>query len=221
MVLVLNYSKKKNENKVKSPLAENLYLLLKKERITEAELSRKSGVSQQQCNHILTGRTLNPQIDTIVKLSNFFNVTVGQLIGAEPINIQGKTASFSLIPILSGKSIVSWVHQGELPISQTNLSWVSCDIEPGFRAYAIRIDASHEPLYEENSTLIVKLNKCYTIGSHVVVSFDGFSISIRSYAIEEGNIYLLPVLKGQPKKKYEPSYLLLGTVIETRVFSKQ
>jgi len=220
MTNVLAFSKQKKGQRHHSILAENLSLLMKEKNITEAELARGTGISQQLCNHILTGRTLSPKIETIITLSEFLKITVGQLVGAEPLHIGNKQRSFSVIPLLAGSDIIHWVKDGVIS-QKKDTTWISCDLDPSLRTYAIKLDASHEPLYDKNSILIVKVTDDYIPNMHVIVSFDGSSISIRTYAVDRTNIYLRPILSGLPTVQLKKTYHLLGTVIETRIPNQQ
>ncbi|NBU20706.1 XRE family transcriptional regulator [bacterium] len=216
-VLKLMSSKKSfSDKKAQSPLAENLFQLMRKNNLSEAELARKTGLSQQICNHILSGRTLNPKIETLIILSKCFEITVGQLVGSEPLCLEVGAPAFSVAPILSGSHVIDWVTKGILPANKSELGWISCDINAQQHAFAVKLDASHEPLYEENSLIIVDPKREYSSGSHVLVSFDGLSHAIRIYHHERGKTYLRPLILGLPTVVLETNYFLLGTIIESR-----
>jgi len=54
--------------------------LLKKQNMTAAELSRKSGIDKGTISSILSGRVTNPAIHTVVRLANALNVPLDELV---------------------------------------------------------------------------------------------------------------------------------------------
>ena len=60
--------------------------LCKKRCITINKLSTMSGVSQSTLDNIVRGNTKNPQIKTIHKIANAFNMTLTEFLDFERLN---------------------------------------------------------------------------------------------------------------------------------------
>lgn len=61
-------------------LARNLKLLIAREGISEAELSRRCGVTQPMINRIVNAKTDNPKLKTLLRLSRYFGITISELV---------------------------------------------------------------------------------------------------------------------------------------------
>ena len=62
-----------------------LRYLMNKDRIKQRELAKEMHVSIQTISAWVVGRT-EPNIGQLIDLSNFFGITVGQLIGIEKLD---------------------------------------------------------------------------------------------------------------------------------------
>lgn len=61
-------------------LAKNLKVLIKREDISEAELSRRCGVTQPMINRIVNAKTDNPKLKTLLRISRYFGITISELV---------------------------------------------------------------------------------------------------------------------------------------------
>ncbi|MCL2234472.1 MAG: helix-turn-helix domain-containing protein [Firmicutes bacterium] len=60
----------------------NLKLFMSENNITQGKLAEVLNVKQQTISRYITGER-EPDIDVIIKIAKFFNLTVGQLVGTE------------------------------------------------------------------------------------------------------------------------------------------
>ncbi|MCL2061617.1 MAG: helix-turn-helix domain-containing protein [Firmicutes bacterium] len=65
-----------------SIFGENLYLYRTQEKLTQKQLADKLGLSANNIGHWEKGRT-EPDIKTIIKLADIFDVTTDDLLGRE------------------------------------------------------------------------------------------------------------------------------------------
>ena len=77
-------------------LAQNLKFLIQQKNISEAELSRRCGVTQPMINRIVNGKTDNPQLKTMLRICNYFNINLTQLVEI-PL---AKPALIQTVPVL-------------------------------------------------------------------------------------------------------------------------
>jgi transcriptional regulator with XRE-family HTH domain len=191
---------------------------LRKSGLSESEFARKTGIKQQVCNQIFRGQTSNPRIETLVKFAQFFQVTVGQLVGTEPLEEIARRSASSLIPLLNWNDIVPWVNEEKLPSeSRHSIPWISCDLKPGLGAYAIKSSPNFEPFFDRHSIMIIDPSEEERLGHFVVVSLDDKTISVRRLVEDLGVRFLNPIAPGIPAVRLERKYRLLGTVIEVRM----
>lgn len=64
-------------------LAKNLKVLIEREAISEAELSRRCGVTQPMINRIVNAKTDNPKLKTLLRISRYFGITISELVEAK------------------------------------------------------------------------------------------------------------------------------------------
>src|SRR5688572_30667176 len=90
-------------------LSDNLNLLMAEVHISADELSRRTGIPASTIKKIRNRYNPNPTLATLIPLAQFFSVTLGQLVGDEPLpenRLQG-------------------LHQNNVIMSQTNLPIIS------------------------------------------------------------------------------------------------
>jgi len=62
--------------------AKNLELLMKENAVSQKQLAQIINVRQQTVSRYVKGAR-EPDIDILIEIAKFFNVTVGQLVGSE------------------------------------------------------------------------------------------------------------------------------------------
>lgn len=63
----------------------NLSVLMGMKRITGTKVSEDTGISRNTIHLLYHQKTTNPDTQTILKLSNYFDVTPNEFLGIEPI----------------------------------------------------------------------------------------------------------------------------------------
>lgn len=66
-------------------LAQNLTSLMDAQRLSSAELARKTGIAQPVIYRIMNGQTPNPQLLTIKPLADYLGVSIDKLAGFTPL----------------------------------------------------------------------------------------------------------------------------------------
>ena len=67
-------------------VSNTLNFLLKREGMSEAALAKEVDIPRNTINRLAGGRTPDPRISTLETIANYFNVSLDQLIGKEPIS---------------------------------------------------------------------------------------------------------------------------------------
>ena len=205
-------------------LSENLKELLSEVHLSEAELARKTGIGQPVINRLVKGTTKNPNIDTLKPIANFFCVTIGQLIGGEPLpknRIGGthkapKTTRIT-VPLLTWEEACNWQ---KLRSSYKATSFSFAEVAVSEAAFALQVrDSSLEPKFSSGTIFIVDPKLTPRNRSFVIISFPKQPIaSFKQYLIDGGNIYLKSVNPDFDLIKVGNSSIkVIGIVVEARV----
>lgn len=82
----------------KQTFGENLKALMKREALTQAELSKRTGIPATSLYRLMSGETTNPTLDTLNTLARHFGVGIGELTGERPISgiSEGYAGDFSV-----------------------------------------------------------------------------------------------------------------------------
>lgn len=139
-------------------LAKNLEFLLKKKQLSPTQLSAASGVDKPIISRILSGKTTNPQVDTLKPIAEFFDITIDQLIGSKEVDTDrqhGVVVSISrlLVPLIEWKHIAYWMDIKE---SYSPSKTVDARVTSSPDSFALVIsNALYEPHFTRNSIIIV------------------------------------------------------------------
>lgn len=71
----------------KCTVSTNLLNLMKKHKVTIAELSKATGIAEITINKLRNDQNSNPTISTIIPIANYFNITVDELLTSEQMTI--------------------------------------------------------------------------------------------------------------------------------------
>lgn len=185
-------------------LSKNIEFLLKKNKLSSSQLSTASGVDKPIISRILSGKTTNPQVETLKPIADFFNVTIDQLIGSE-INIDKRHGvvvpiSRLLVPLIEWKHIPYWL---DIKNSYVPAKTVDVKISGSKDSFALAITTNQfEPRFSINSIIIVDpmiapKNRDYILTK----SKDSDEITIEQVIIEDNKILLKTVCSKFELKK--------------------
>lgn len=142
-------------------LSINLKQLLTLAKLSENELSRRTGVPQQVINRILSGKNLNPKIATLMPLADYFSISISQLLGdiesIGDIKLSIHHSGWIELPL------IKWSIIGTKPIiqliSDANKKIV-IDIHNQGTLFATKmVDDSMEPKFSQDTLLIFDSQK--------------------------------------------------------------
>lgn len=66
---------------MKDTLAERIQCAMDRRSMTQADLSRATGISTSNIAHIVTGRTKDPQLSNVLKIATALGVSLDYLAG--------------------------------------------------------------------------------------------------------------------------------------------
>jgi SOS-response transcriptional repressor LexA len=203
-------------------LSEILARLMFKQQIRVAELARRTGVPQPTLQRMVTGTVENPHHTSLQPLAEYFQITVEQLKGLEPITwLQPKTPDamgWMRIPLLSWEQATNWINTSELPTESEQLF---TDAVVGPKAYALKMkDSSMEPLFPRGTLLIIDPDKLPKDRSFVVATLKNYpEVIFRQLIIDGPYYYLKPISPDFDRFKMNlltESDTLVGVLVQAR-----
>lgn len=184
-------------------LSSNLKTWLTKENISENELSRRTGVSQQVINRLLSGENTNPKIATLRPLAHYFHLTLSQLLGEEEIG----TASF----VTPDAPFIAW----------NMLQHTDCFDKTGLSLFSTRLhDQSMEPKFTTDMLLIFDRSKVPTTGDFVLLKTSDEHLFLRQCFKKNQHMHAKCLNPNHPDytmKPWSPDTLAIATLIQSRM----
>jgi SOS-response transcriptional repressor LexA len=178
------------------PLSEILNRLMFQQRVRVTELARRTGISQPTLQRMVAGTVENPHQASLKPLADYFQVTIEQLKGLEPISwLQPTTPAetgWTQVPLLAWNQAASWANEG---VAETQQELLFTDAKIGQKAFAVRMgDASMEPLFPKGTLLFIDPEKIPKDRSYIVVALKDYPEAIfRQLIIDGPNRYLKPI----------------------------
>ena len=199
----------------------NLRDLIHNAKISENELSRKTGVAQQIINRILSGENKNPKIATISPLANYFMVSISQLIGDEEIGFKTRMNSNHLgwqeIPFIDLDAFINRPLKDLLSETQEK---ILADVSSSSNVFAMRMRGdSMEPKFSDGTILIFDINKKPSNGDFILFERPNFVIEMRQLFIKKDSLYkkcLNPTYKDYTVSLISADYNQVGVLIQSR-----
>ncbi len=202
-------------------LVTTVKLLMSNANMSEAELARKANVPQATINRILLGTTQDPRISTMLAIADIFGVTLKQLIGDEPLQLESpnKNHKQSFVPIIEWHEILDFVTSSDKLDSYTHNDWVLIERRCIDGCFALKATPSMEPKFRRGSIMIVEPNEPLKDHHIVIVSFNKQEPTIRKIEKDGGDIYFskLKVSHDEPPIRMKASDKIVGVITETRI----
>ncbi|HVV67491.1 MAG TPA: S24 family peptidase [Gammaproteobacteria bacterium] len=201
------------------PISEILTRLLFKRRLRATELARQLNLPQPTISRILTGATANPHRSSLEPIADFFNISVQQLKGLEPIPWlepnNPQATGWTEIPIYDWQEAASAEHPEE---AEKKLFTDAAISEQGFAL--IMKDASMEPQFPKNTLLIVDPARTPKDRSFVVVKLENYpEVVFRQLILDGPDHYLKPTSPDFERFKMTlmgSKDKIIGVLVQTR-----
>lgn len=193
-------------------LAQTLNQLIGSDKkLSPAALARNLGIPTNKITRILNGDVTDPKASTLVQIASYFDISIEQLLGLEPIVRQGEYEQQEIAKPLP-------VYEFSHPTQMTNewYRWSSNEIDGKYYALAIDTDL-YEPTFPQNSLLIVNPDIMPDDRSYIVVKRNDSPqhCSIKKYVIEGNQSYLYPINPKLPVELFDKNlYTVAGVILE-------
>ncbi len=192
-----------------APLSDNLKRLLKHAAISENELARRTGISQQIINRILSGENTNPKLATLSPLAHYFSLSISQLIGDE--------AMTHPVPLLA------WDDLGRRPLDMLfaeRTSNIMLETEFGAHFFALNMnDDSMEPKFAKDNVLIFDVQKALYHGAYALLTASHQCAKFRQIFIKNNQCYekaLNPNQRDYSPRLLSSDFNITGILVQSR-----
>lgn len=198
-------------------LIHNLRVLMKKAGLNEATLSRKTNIPQATMHKILAGKTEDPRASTLKTLSDFFDISIDELLSGNSSQHDTKSATITAqsIPVISWKDCADAI-QFTANLTPNNWSkWVVTEFLSK-NAYALSSKPSMGPRFPKDTILFIDPNAKPEDGDYVIALYsDTDEATIREYSIDGPIRLLLPLNPNAEPTKLNESISILGVLVKT------
>lgn len=195
--------------------------------ISENKLAGEIGMPQQTIHRLLSGATPDPRISTLKPIAKYFNITIGQLIGDEPIkstygNNNHDLKTYVQIPLIHWEQVKTYkqtVHE----LDNTNwLDWISTNLPVSQSAYALKIIDKSLPTPFLYNTVIIVDPEIEPNDNDVVVAYDRDTDSAYLRRLfHEGKKHFIGSLKeGMTNTELNENVILSGTLVQVQTVLK-
>ncbi|OGO91341.1 MAG: transcriptional regulator [Coxiella sp. RIFCSPHIGHO2_12_FULL_44_14] len=210
-------------------LSTNLKTLMGLAKINASELARRTGVAQPIIHRLSTGQNLNPKLATVKPISEYFMVTVSQLIGEEALpsdksfyRVSSEHRGWNRVPLISWHDAVHWPNTQNQYQNAENALYISTDANVSKLAYGLKVrGCAMEPIFPEGTTIIVEPNRQPKDRDFVVVHFSADTESRLKQVIIDGSDYYLkslnPDLNEVKVVRMQPQDRFLGIMAQAKV----
>ena len=196
--------------------------LLEKSAISESELGRIIGVPRATINRIASGRTPDPRASTLRAIAEYFNVTVDQLLGKQPLfqhtDSTALTSTYISIPVIEWECANNWENALHSIRPDNHFDWILTDPNIEIGKFALRIKGdSMWPQFQENTVLIIDPTREQKNRDFVIVYIKkSDEILFRQLLVEGKNKFLKAINDIFPTIQLQDSDKVIGIVIQTR-----
>lgn len=153
-------------------IGENLKYLLKRESISENELSRRLGVAQQIINRMISGTNQNPKIATLMPIANYFNIALHDLIQKPLANVENQNYETQTLKI----PYIEFREIKKLGIEEAVLAtkkYISADFNDNKNYFATTMyDDSMEPKFPKGAILVFEKTEEIYSGDFCLIKGD-------------------------------------------------
>ncbi|HAF87571.1 MAG: hypothetical protein CMF38_05575 [Legionellaceae bacterium] len=206
---------------IQTTLHSNLNKLIKQhDGLTITKLAQETNIPQPTLHHLIAGNTLKPRTRVLTQLAAFFNVTLAQLCGEEPLaNLLPTTIkahwNIHTVPLIRWQDILN------APFSLADFPELIINHAVGEHSFAVQIDFDTlAPTFPENSILVFDATKPLKDKEYGLVFLaDEQKIVLDKIFIDDANAFIRQNLSTnhQQLTQLTTQDKVLGILIEVRL----
>lgn len=189
--------------------------------MSESALARAIEVPKATINRIISGRTPDPRISTLTPIAEYFNVSIEQLLGLQPLpnnselsHIDNRKNAMS-IPVIPTDKLTSnhvnaenhypIIHGSKLQNRLTEDCYATFVTSPAM-----------EPKFHENTIIIINPELEAKHNDYILTCMDGKGILFRQLIVDGKDRYLSALNAKFDLINLSEQWKILGVVVESR-----
>src|SRR3990167_7161172 len=190
-------------------LANQLSTLLKNNKLKPTQLAKATGIAQPIIHRLITGKTTNPQLTTLLTIADYFNIELDHLIGRKALHSTSSTSTSPQLT-LSTTPLISFEWLREDPARTENAIKNALPSS----AFAIRIeDERFAPFAHTGFYVIIDPGTQHKNLDYVLVQHAKHNtLSLRQYIIDGNNHYLRPIPTQLPSRMLTKADKIFGAI---------
>lgn len=202
-------------------LCSTLTLLMEQHQLDDAHLSTLTGIPAPTIARLRNNPNANPTASSLRPIAKFFNISISQLLGDEPLTAKTHTPTPSsrYVPVIEWSQVKRWKTEHNELAKQAQQQ-INCDSHVSPQGFALSIDTdAYRPLFQRGSILIVDPEQQPTSGDYAITKLaDKSDVLFKQILIDGDDWYLKsvnPELSGIIHLEDRPEFM--GMVVETRL----
>ena len=194
--------------------------------IDHIRLSQQTGVPASTISRMRTHQEANPTISSLMPISKFFQISINQLLGEDPLPITRIPGTFnktsftsSRLPIITWANLEYWAEHGEHSFKPHLTSWISTEKDVSDTSFALIIPSNSLGItFQKGSLAITDPQQKPQDGDFVLFQAGGKNPILLRQVIKDGaETYIKsvnPEIKGT--KPVTGTDEFKGMIVETR-----
>ncbi len=199
-----------------------LTVLLKQHDLNESELSRYAHVSQPTVHRLLSGKTPDPRVSTLKLIARYFDLTLGQLAGTEPLPLnETKPHAKHLIrlPLIPWELAYHWqtLTTDYAPGNWTY--WTASQYLHSPQSFALVLPLDHASApFTKDTVLVIDPSINPSNDHHVLVHrLSDQSITIKKLFLEGSDPWLMPLNEQIGACRYDHDHRICGVIVQANM----
>ena len=191
--------------------------------ITEAELARAIKLPRATINRIKSGKIVDPRSSTLTLISDYFNVSIDQLLGHKPLSFHStQEANIIRVPLLQWEQLQSAKKTTGCPIDdKAHKEWIHFECENENHAdslFALKIEGDAMWPYFDDKSIIFIDTQLEAQNRSFVVAYIASSdeVILRQLLIDGKSKILNPLNTAFSSIKLDADDRLIGVVAHVK-----
>lgn len=165
--------------------------LLFEHNLTITSLARAINLPQPTLHRIANGQSRNPHMSTLLAVADYFDISVDQLRGKQPLyGTATMPSDWQLVPVIDKAIVTTW--PAELTAQQPH---TYTDVPVGKNAFAMSVeDSTMQPIFAKGTQLIIDPDKPVTDRCFVAVKLANYpEATFRQLMVNLNTRYIKPL----------------------------
>ncbi len=201
-------------------LPDVLAKLMAEKRIDDATLSASTGVTPSTLARLKSDQSCNPTVVNLKPIAQFFNISITQLLGDEPLPSENNPKNFKTfqMPLIEWREIIEFSNKKEAIAADNILRWVCTERNVSEKSFATVVPSdSFESPFLKGAVIIIDPEYPLKDGDYAFFKMNAQALAFKKVLIDGQDIYLKSVNTGLDKTVIAGNqWECVGVAVEVR-----